>query len=531
MKRPVMSVRIAVPAVLGAEALAAMLAAVALVAGLRPWWVPLAAGAVLGFGMFMLVFGDAPVWQWIWRWGRWLGHRQRHLDPIPEAADIDFDGTSVGYLIDGHTVITMLEVWGKQHMPTMLYPQRSQTPNLLPLSVVADQMNKVGLCVDVDVIVEGARAGGDSYAAAYDRYLGAHAMAGRRTTTLVLRLDYRALDTVQGLSWRPTAADAAAAVTCRMQHALQQAGCRAEVVGADRIAVKATAAVGGSQAAAETVEDHWSTLRQRGRGYVTSYYFSADDISSENIDGVWAYLADPNQPITHTTLVLALRRHKDAVRASAMVRLTSVQPLPAAPAPMLNRATGWQWKALQHTMPGAERIVDLPSAALTAALDSAIVPGPSGVLLGSIGDGKFLMPLADPAQPTRIRLDADDMYVRLLIRRQAANGERVAVYDPQGRWTMTSGSASIWTTTDMSAQPPRPPTLVVHNGTTNPYPAAWTSISVTSTPRRRDQSTDLTDDQSDIVIEKDGEAISVRTQRFGTSVDMAAFRNEQAFLN
>ncbi len=89
------------------------------------------------------------------------------------------------------------------------------------------------------------------------------------------------------------------------------------------------------------------------------------------------------------------------------------------------------------------------------------------------------MPLSDPARPTRIAMTTDsDVGVRQLIRRAAAAGERVAVYDNTGAWTMTSGSSRIWTTSDMSAQPARPPTMVVHNGNANPYPGAWISVTV-----------------------------------------------------
>ena len=90
-----------------------------------------------------------------------------------------------------------------------------------------------------------------------------------------------------------------------------------------------------------------------------------------------------------------------------------------------------------------------------------------------------LMPLSDPAHPTRIAINAEsDVVVRQLIRRAAAAGEMVAVYDQTGRWEMTSASSRIWATRNMAAQPPRPPTMVVHNGRVNPYPGAWISVAV-----------------------------------------------------
>jgi hypothetical protein len=209
------------------------------------------------------------------------------------------------------------------------------------------------------------------------------------------------------------------------------------------------------------------------------------------------------------------------VRASAVVRLTTPQPLLVAPDPVLNRFTGRQWDALAKTPPGRDRINGLPSVSVGAELDAAVVVGPSGVLLGKFGDALLLMPLSDPAAPTRIAMNADNKTVRQLIRRAAAVGERVAVYDKTGDWTMTTGSSRIWTTDDMQAQPPRPPTLVVHNGSTNPYPAAWASVTVGGP----------TVGDSDIIIEQRDNRIQLRSQRFRTVIEPVTFRNEEPYLN
>jgi len=51
--------------------------------------------------------------------------------------------------------------------------------------------------------------------------LGDRPAAGRRTTTLVLRLDTRAPDTKRGLLWRADATQAAATMTWRMVRGLR----------------------------------------------------------------------------------------------------------------------------------------------------------------------------------------------------------------------------------------------------------------------------------------------------------------------
>ena len=159
---------------------------------------------------------------------------------------------------------------------------------------------------------------------------------------------------------------------------------------------------------------------------------------------------------------------------------------------------------------------------MTAELDTAVVAGASGVLVGKLRDAVLLMPVSDPAAPTRIALRVDDdKTVRQLIRRAAAAGEHVAVYDPEGRWTMTAGSTRIWTTKDMSARPPHPPTMVIHNGLADDaaYPDARTSVTVGDVPAA-----------ADIRIEQDGDRIMVKTQRFRTALSAVTFRNEETYL-
>lgn len=236
---------------------------------------------------------------------------------------------------------------------------------------------------------------------------------------------------------------------------------------------------------------------------------------SAQLDDVWAYQSD------HTTLVIALRSDPAGVRASALVRLTTVQPLASSPRLVLNPMAGRQWEALALTLPGCRRL-RLPSTPVTTELNTAVVAGASGVLLGELRDAMLLMPISDPAAPTRIALHADDdQAVKRLIRRAAAAGEQVAVYDPTGRWTMTSASPRIWTTRDVTAQPPRPPTMVVHNGRVNNYPPARTSITVGDVPASA---------APDIRIEQRGERITVKTQRFRTTLRSVTFRNEDAYL-
>ena len=222
-------------------------------------------------------------------------------------------------------------------------------------------------------------------------------------------------------------------------------------------------------------------------------------------------------------LALHLRRSSEGITVAATVRFTTAQPLLTPPAIILNRYTGRQWWALSALLPGADRINGTPARPLTDELDAAIAVGSSGVMLGKVDDAFMLMPLRDPAGPTRIVIDSDDdLAVRQLIRRASASGEFVAVYDTRRRWAMAAASSRIWTTTDLRAQPPRPPTLVVHNGSSNPYPGALVSISVGAGPRSVEPDIRIT--------QRDGR-IRIETERFTARLDAVTFRNEQTFLN
>ena len=514
MREPRVSVRASSGAVVCAEVVAVVVLLGMAAAGLDlRWCIGTGVGVAL-LGCILAVCG-APVWQWIVRLVRWLRHRKQRL-ALPEFSDVDVDGTTLGVLIDGHTVVTMVSVWGKPYLPTLLKVDDVETPNTLPISVVASVMQQAGLGVDVDIHSQGRRTAGDSYSEAYSAFLRGRAAVGQRSTTLVVRLDTHAGDTTGGLLWRRDSVAAAAAATARIVKALRETGCRAEVLTASHIRDALGDTVGGSAAAAATYDVGWKALHQPGYGYTTSYFLSAKDLTAKGLANLWAYEAE------HTAVVVALRRTDSGVRASAVVRYTTTNPITANTAPPLNRFTGRQWSALADAMPGANRLTGLPSVPADSELDGGVGVGSSGVLIGGIRDSMVLMPLSDPAQPTRVALRVQsDMAVRQFIRRAAATGEMVAVYDARGRWKMTSQSSRIWTTRTLDAQPPRPPTMVVHTGRRNPYPGAWISVAVDA-PQAY---------EPDVTIEQDGNVIRVATQRFSVDLTAVAFRNEQPYLN
>jgi type VII secretion protein EccE len=514
VRQRLISARINTKVVVAAELIAGA-AGLALSLALASWPTAFAVAALLAIAGCVMTVGGLSGWQWAHRLLVWVRHRHHHVELL-DAVDVTVNQRKVGVIVDGHTVCTMIAVLGKPYIPTLLYSQHTKTLNMLPIIKIAEQMQRVGLPVDVDIVCEGSRTSRDNYAELYQTSLRGRPAAGQRTVTLVVRFDTRSSEVLPGLMWRKDPVAAAVAASQRITRELCQHNCRARLLTAEQMGAATAASLGGAEHIRASYREGWTNLQRAGKAFVTSYFFSSDDIVADTLDNVWTYQSD------HTTLVIGLRRDPaGTVRASAMVRLATVQPLAAAPTLALNALPGRQWEALALTLPGQARL-SLPSAPVTADLDAAVVPGSSGVLLGEFRNAMFLMPISDPAALTRIALRADDdKAVKQFIRRAAAAGEHVAVYDPAGAWTMTSRSPRIWVTRDVNARPPHQPTMVVHNGSGDGFPRARTMVRVGDGP---------SNGVPDIRIEHQGDRITVKTARFRTTVGSVSFRNEDAYL-
>ena len=515
MRQRLISARINTKAVVAAELIAGT-AGLALSLALASWPTAFAAAALVAIAGCVMTVGGLPAWQWAHRLLVWARHRQHRVELLAPV-DVTVSQRKVGVIVDGDTVCTMIAVLGKPYIPTLLYSQHTKTLNMLPITKIAEHMQRVGLPVDVDIVCEGSRTSRDNYAELYQTSLRGRPAAGQRTVTLVVRFDTRSSEVLPGLMWRKDPVAAAVAASQRITRELCQHNCRARLLTAEQMDDATAAGLGGAEHIRASYCEGWTNLQRAGKVFVTGYFFSSDDIVSDTLDNVWTYQSD------HTTLVIGLRRDPaGTVRASAMVRLTTVQPLAAAPTLALNALPGRQWEALALTLPGKARLT-LPSTPVTADLDAAVVPGASGVLLGEFRNAMFLMPISDPAALTRIALRADDdKAVKQFIRRAAAAGEHVAVYDPAGAWTMTSRSPRIWITRDVNARPPHQPTMVVHNGSGDGFPRARTMVRVGDGP---------SNGVPDIRIEHQGDRITVKTARFRTTVGSVSFRNEDAYLS
>lgn len=171
MKQRFVSARIAPRAVVTGEVVAGLVA-LALSATLDSWPIAVASGAATGLVICVLTFRERTVWQWAWRAMSWTRRRVRRLQ-LPQPVDVTLNEHTVGVVIDGHTVSTMITVLGKPYIPTLLHADHTKTLNTVPISVIAQEMQRCGLSVDVDIICEGSRTARDNYAELYEAALRA----------------------------------------------------------------------------------------------------------------------------------------------------------------------------------------------------------------------------------------------------------------------------------------------------------------------------------------------------------------------
>ena len=120
----------------------------------------------VGLLLFVVRVSRLTPWQWLRRAIGRLRHKEHRVN-AGEFVDVDSDGQPLGVRVDEHTLVTMVNVWGRPYIPTLLRPQGAETPNTLPLTAIAEQMQRFGLGVDVDVIAQGRRTASDSYGQFY----------------------------------------------------------------------------------------------------------------------------------------------------------------------------------------------------------------------------------------------------------------------------------------------------------------------------------------------------------------------------
>ncbi|RDH80263.1 type VII secretion protein EccE [Mycolicibacterium moriokaense] len=540
MKARTIGVNASIPAVVGVEV--AVLAAVVIFRPERWSWWPTVAVAVVAIGLLMVTVYRRNAVRWIVDRVRWRRRRGHTSSPAP-AADIPHGASLCGVRVpdrfDGEA-ITMIEVTGQAYSPTLLTGSATAlTPNRLPLDALTGLLDQPGgiRLSGIDVVSSGLRVRrGTGYPPLYSTLLADRPAAGQRRTYLVVRLDIER--SVRGLSYRSTVGAAAAAATERIVNALLQRGVRAKSLtakdldaalaelGAGLAVVPATAEPGADPAAPRVASrvaptESWKSI-QAHPGYLTSYYFSPEDITTNTLNQMWALRSDA----VVQTISLTRKRGPAAAGTwvSALVRVNDPQAPTRPPTLYLNPLPGHQGPAAIRSAPLPRRF-DAVAARPLDTLPLELPVGSSGVLVGTTQRGDLLLlSLTDPDQATRIALHTAMPYACQLLVRAAAVGERIAIYtDKPARWRQLE--QPLIAVVDRRHPPEFVPSIIVSDRAGGPPPAGLASTVITIGEADRNAPTpDLSFTQIS------ASTVRIATSAFTTDVQIATFKAEQPFL-
>jgi type VII secretion protein EccE len=556
-----------------------VVAAIAAYAALPPWrfsWWPFAAITVVALAVLLVRVRRHSVVTWVAARVR-QRRTGRYTTPVGAAVDIRHGNDVYGVRTADNEAVAVIRVDGHPYEPTFLRGSTvAHTVNVLPLHVLVQFVDQPGgLRIGFDIASDGFRVRPEQgYPQLYSTLLAARGAAGQRVTYLILRLDIR--ESLPGLVYRQSIGTAVAAAADRVIKALQQEGVRAVALSAeeqdavlgnlslglaappprpaivdpdvaedDEVEEPAAVAVASENAgkrrrrgsagqAAELdesdrkqpapVDVHWSLINAQP-GYVTSYYFSPEDITTDTFNQMWALPSD------HVLHVLMLRKQGDEVVVSAMVRTNDPRPPKAPPTLFLNTLPGEQYTAALRAAPVSAPSLPLPATALAEDLEIAV--GSTGVLVGAaLRDDKSGSPevrrddlvmwaLTDPQRPTRITMDTSDFYVRQLLIRAAATGERIAIFsrDPRRWYSVSQPNIAVM---EPGRRAEFVPTIIVndHAAVAPPMGLASTVITVGR----------VTDTTPDILFQQTSPTtVRVRTDTRILELAIVEFRQEQTW--
>jgi type VII secretion protein EccE len=239
----------------------------------------------------------------------------------------------------------------------------------IPLEAVVTSLRQFDVRLDsVDVISVGTRKAGQSKAvesAVRDDFGGERRPIEERSTWLVLRMDPQ--HNVSAVAARDSVACTLAAAAERLAHDLDGRSCAAKPLTADEIVAVDEAVLAGLQPA--HVRPYWRYLKTPD-GFVTSFWVSPGDITSETLEELWQTDAD----VTVMTIRIIADGRAEA-DVSVWVRYHSDKRLKKEAFSGLNRLTGRQLGAVAASLPAptSRRPLPMPSRTLTTA-EEILVP-------------------------------------------------------------------------------------------------------------------------------------------------------------
>ena len=329
-------------------------------------------------------------------------------------------------------------------------------------------------------------------------------------TFVIMVARIRSLENADAVQWRISVGTTALAAAQRISATLRCQGIRARVATATDM-VEMERRFGAS--ALGVGRQRWRSVRSDS-GWLTTYWYRRQHITTEILDQAWAMRADG--VMQNVTLF------PDGT-VTATVTLVTAQPPTAPPAVLLRNLPGEQSAAVAASLCGpTARLRGIRHAPLPQSL--TIPVGPSGVLLGKVGAGdRMLLPLGDPGEFTRIHLAAEDALAKRLVIRAAGAGDRITVHTKDlARWS--SVRMPDVAVTDRT-RPIAGTTVSVVDGTISPAPRPNTIISVGRPGERLRGS-------ADVVITQTGPAmVDVTAAGRVYHVEVELFRAENRYVS
>ncbi len=527
-----------IPAVIGVELV--VLASLAVFPPTHATWWPSAGIAVVAIAALLVTVHRRSAAAWLVALVRFWRRRRHAPVVVPAAVDIPHGSQLYGVRVVDGQAITMVTVSGQAYSPTVLTGSATAlTPNRLPLDALVAQLDQPGgiRLAGIDIVSSGVRVRrGIGYPPLYSTLLADRPAAGQRTTRLVVRLDIAG--STDGLRYRESVGAAAAAATERIVNMLLQRDVRATAATAKDLDAALIELSAGLVTCESTPEDadaervsekpvavpesteSWRTVRSQS-GFLSSYYFSAEDVTTNALNQMWALRSDA----VVQTVSLSKKRGRTGgqPRVSALVRLSDPKPPANPPTLYLNTLPGDQGPAALHGVPANRGF----TWALTRPLypDGLDIPvGSSGVLVGNTLRGDLLLlTLTDPERSTRISMRTSMAYTRQLFLRAAAVGERIAIYtDDPARWSTLE--QPLIAVVDQHHPPEFVPSIIVSDRAVGPPPAGLASTVISLDDSESEAVPDISFTQTA------PSTVQITTAAFSADVHIATFKAEQPFL-
>jgi type VII secretion protein EccE len=570
VKARTLAVRPSLPALIAAEVIA--LTALAVFPPRHAGWWPAAVITAAAVVLLVVTVHRRSATGWAASAARWRAWRRKPA-AAAAATDVPHGNLLCGVRADEHEAVTMIRVAGRAYTPTFLRGSTvSRTTNVLPLHVLVGLFDQPGglRLAGIDVVSSGHRVRrGSGYPPLYSTLLADRPAAGQRSTQLIVRLDITG--SVPGLTYRNSIGAAAAAATERIVNALLQEGIRATPLTAAELdtaldelgaglasapsppsaqqgsdsdpdaapagaSAVIAARVGGPAAPPRpTVDVGWRTVNAHP-GHLTTYYFSPEDVTTAALNQMWALRSDD---IVQTT---SIYRHRNTepdgvgpVMVSAIVRTNDPQPSPQPPTLYLNPLPGDQFAATLRAAPTARPRLHLPARHLDNPAELQIPIAATGILVGAAldddrdadpeiqRDDLVMWALTDPQRATRIEMDTSEFYVRQLLIRAAAAGERIAIYSNQPTQWARVAQPNI-AVVERRRAPEFVPTIIVSDRPTTPPSAGLSSTVITL------GSGDPTGPAPDLrFVQTSQTTVRITTAERSLDVATVTFRQEQAW--